>query len=123
MVTKKKSAPRRSAPRKAKKVRHHAKKNILGMSGKIPVLATGALAFPVSELYTAYQGNAPGNKVNAVVYHASGMNVKTGEFNAQQTMDFWKYPLLGAVGSYAAQKLGAQKVTNKIPVLGKYVRL
>lgn len=121
MAKAKRSIRRRSSGKK--RVHHRAKKNILGMTGKIPALAVGGMLFPISEEYTAFKGNAAGNRANAMLYHATGVDVKTGQVDLNQTMAFWKYPIAGALGSYAAQKLGAQKVTNKIPVIGKYVRL
>jgi hypothetical protein len=72
------------------------------------------------EQYDAYKGGAG---MAGQIYHPTGFDIKAGTFNPNQVVAYWKKPLIGAVASYAAQKVGAQKITNKIPILGKHFRL
>ena len=99
--------------------RSHRSKGLLGMGKKIPVAATAGAIVSVSEIYNGFQGNS----FNGAMYHASGYDVATKSFHWQAAWNTWKPAVYGAGISYVASKVGASKITNKIPVIGKFLKV
>lgn len=104
---------------KKKKSRHHAKKNLLGGTGKIPAAATIGTVVSVGEIYDGYKQTG----VRGAVYHASGYDYVAKTFSWQAAFNTWKPALAGSAVSYIASRVGAAKVTGKVPMVGKFLRL
>lgn len=102
-----------------KKVKRRAKTNLLGMKGKIPIMATAGAVVAGTRLYDAFKQSG----VNGVLYHGTGFDPGTGAFHWQAAWNNWKEPVLMSVASYGAQKLGASRITSKIPIFGKIFRV
>lgn len=104
--------------KKRKKTRHHAKKNLLGGTGKIPAAATIGTGVSVMEIYDGYRQSGS----RGAIFHATGYDPDAKTFYWQTAFNTWKPAIAGSIISYAASRVGTAKVTNKIPVLGKMLR-
>jgi hypothetical protein len=89
------------------------------MGKKIPIAASVGAIVSGEEIWAAYKQNG----LNGAMYHASGYDMNAKTFAWQAAFNTWKPALVGGLITYAAQKVGASKITNKVPLIGQFFKV
>ena len=94
-----------------------AKKSHSRRSKKIPILATAGAAAYGLNAYTQYNaagGGAPGQK--ALIWNTIGID-SAGTFHMDKFLMNITPPVVGALGSMGASKLGLNRYLAKVPLV------
>jgi hypothetical protein len=89
------------------------------MGKKVPVAATTGAVVSLADIYAGYGQSG----LRGAMYHATGYDYSAKTFHWQAGFNTWKPALFGALISYGASKVGAARITNKIPIVGKFFKV
>ena len=101
------------------KKKHSRRKGLLGMGKKVPVAATTGAVVSLMDIYGGYGQTG----VKGAMYLATGYDYGAKTMHWQAAWNTWKPALAGALISYGASKVGASRITNKIPLIGKFLKV